>query len=72
MSLQLDISGCLTWVDEKGGFHREDGPAIIYPDGYTKYYINDTFLALNGPGIVYDNSFKNYYANAKKEFQNKY
>jgi hypothetical protein len=29
---------------KKGFFHREDGPAVIHPNGYKEYWINDEHL----------------------------
>jgi hypothetical protein len=36
----IDRYGDITWFNEAGKYHREDGPSIIYPDGSLYWYIN--------------------------------
>jgi len=31
------------WYDKVGNYHREDGPAIEWADGYKVYYTNGTY-----------------------------
>jgi hypothetical protein len=42
-------------------FHREDGPAIEYIDGYKWYYLNNQLHREDGPAIEWGNGFKSYY-----------
>ena len=30
---------------KNGQFHREDGPALVYDDGYKEYWLNDELIA---------------------------
>jgi len=40
------------WVKD-GLWHREDGPAIIYPDGKKEWRQNGEYHRLDGPAIIY-------------------
>ena len=34
-------NGHKSWVLPNGQLHREDGPAVIYPDGYSFLYLGN-------------------------------
>ena len=34
------FDGTTRYYNTKGEFHRENGPAVIYSDGYTEWWIN--------------------------------
>jgi hypothetical protein len=36
----VDIDGCITWYNELGEWHREDGPAVIYSGGNIDWWLN--------------------------------
>jgi hypothetical protein len=36
----IDEDGEHLWFNEAGEYHREDGPALIWPDGCAHWYIN--------------------------------
>ena len=44
------------WRNEQSLLHREDGPAVIWPDGYEEWYINGKRHRLDGPAIVGSNT----------------
>ena len=46
-------------------FHREDGPAIIYPDGVVEYYINGKKHRKDGPAVIYTNGILEYWIEGK-------
>ena len=49
--MEIDRYGNKTWKNERGHFHRDDGPAIEYADG-TKYWYRDGKLHReDGPAI---------------------
>lgn len=48
-----DMYGTKRWY-LNGEFHREDGPAIIYPDGDYRWYIHGQLISTTQTG------FKNY------------
>jgi hypothetical protein len=36
----LNVYGITTWYDEAGQLHKDDGPAIILPDGSVNWYLH--------------------------------
>jgi hypothetical protein len=36
----IDRNNEITWYNEAGAYHKEDGPAIIYPDGGGTWWLN--------------------------------
>lgn len=44
-------NGTLYWL-LNGDFHRENGPAIIYPNGGEEYYIHGAHHRIGGPAIT--------------------
>ena len=41
------------WYNEKGQYHRDDGPAIEYQNGSKEYYQNGLLHREDGPAIEY-------------------
>ena len=54
------------WKNENGQLHREDGPAVICPDGTQKWYINDKLHREDGPAIIYPSGRQYWYINGKQ------
>ena len=51
------------WLNGKR--HREDGPAVIYPDGTKEYWINGKLHREDGPAIIGPNGKEIWYKNGK-------
>jgi hypothetical protein len=51
------------WMNEKGEYHREDGPAIEWPGGNKYWYINNKLHREDGPAIEFVNGTKEWYRN---------
>jgi len=49
-----------------GKLHREDGPAIEWPNGNKEWYINDNLHRIDGPAIEYTDGSKHWYLNGKR------
>lgn len=49
-----------------GLFHRNDGPAVIYPDGTQHWYRNGQFHRDDGPAITYQDGAQFWYLNGKR------
>ena len=64
--LTVDCCGFEKWYNEKGQHHREDGPAIKYPDGTKKWYINGNCHRLDGPAVEWINGDKEWWINGKR------
>ena len=49
----------------KGKLHREDGPAVEYPDGTKQSYLNGSLHRLGGPAVEYSSGTKEWWVNGK-------
>ena len=59
-----DSDGTKRWK-LNGKYHREDGPAIEYPNGYKAWYLNDKLHRTDGPAIEFANGNKSWCINGK-------
>ena len=48
-----------------GQLHREDGPAIEYPNGHQFWYLNGLRHRENGPACEYDDGDKHWFLHGK-------
>jgi hypothetical protein len=46
-NLNITSVGERRWFDSNGQFHRVDGPAIEWPDGYNWWYLHDHKLTFD-------------------------
>jgi len=63
---EVDHRGVKIWLNKKGEEHREDGPAIIYPNGKEEYWINGYLHRTDGPAIDGPWGYKAYYQDGEK------
>ncbi len=56
-------NGDLFLYNDDNQFHCKDGPAIIYKNGSTEWYINGKLHRLDGPAIEFANGKKYWYIN---------
>jgi len=49
-----------------GKYHREDGPAIEYPDGHKQWWINGKLHRLDGPALERTNGTLEWYTRGKR------
>ena len=54
------------WYNERGQFHREDGPAMEWKDGTKIWYLNGKRHREDGPACELANGSKAWYLNGKK------
>jgi hypothetical protein len=73
--LEVDSHGN-KWYWKDNLLHREDGPAVEYPDGYKAYIQNGLYHREDGPAIIQENGIKNWYligkiinVKSQKEFE---
>ena len=52
-------------VNDKGHYHREDGPAVIYPNGDQFWLRNDKLHREDGPAVVYSDGKKHWYLDGR-------
>ena len=73
----VDEEGIIRFKNEKGEFHRTDGPAIEYNNGFKAWFINGLRHRIDGPAIVYNKNSLfygdiEYYLNGKKYSEEEY
>ena len=68
----LDESGSKIWYNEDKQHHREDGPAIIHPDGTKFWYINGKCHRLNGPAAIYHWGYQSWWVNGIEYTEEEY
>ena len=54
-SRKINLLGIVYYLNEKDHLHRENGPAIIYPNGYTAWYKNNERYRKSGPAVIFSN-----------------
>lgn len=60
----LRTDGVQEWrLDRK--LHREDGPAIVYPDGSFKWFLNGLLHREDGPAVIHSGGSMEWYQNGK-------
>ena len=63
------------WKNNKGQYHREDSPAVIWSDGTKHWYLNGKRHREDGPAIEYSNGYKEWYIDglnySEEEFNKK-
>ena len=65
MVTKQKFSDRIEYRNEKGEFHREDGPAIEWWDGTKFWYINGNRHREDGPVVEYSNGSKEWWINGQ-------
>ena len=63
---EINSDGAKIWRNQEGELHRDNGPAVIYPNGQQEYYQNECLHRLDGPAIVIPFLYYEYYQNGKR------
>ena len=50
---EIDLYGNKYWKNDKGEYHREDGPAIERVEGMKVWYVNGRHHRLDGPARIF-------------------
>ena len=64
-STKVEYEDRIEWHNEKGKLHREDGPAVQWPNGYKEWYLNGERHREDGPAIQWPDSSKFWYLSGK-------
>lgn len=48
------------YYNEQGQLHRVDGPAVEWPDGSKKWYLNGNLHSVEGPAILFGDGSTQY------------
>ena len=59
----VDENGLIEYKNEKGLYHRIDGPAIERPNGTKEWILNNKFHREDGPARILHNGMIYYYLN---------
>ena len=62
--MKVDSYGRKEWC-LNNEYHREDGPAIEWPDGSKHWYLNDKLHREDGSAIEYSNGTKRWFLNGE-------
>ena len=64
---RIDTSGKFYYSDkEMAVFHREDGPAVEFHDGFKMWFIDGNLHREDGPAIEYADGDKAWYIDGKR------
>ena len=58
--LHINGFGTKCWY-KSGKYHRDDGPAVIYPDGRQEWYKEGKWHRDDGPAVIYPNGVQRWY-----------
>ena len=61
----FSCNGDIFWT-KNGKLHREDGPAVIYPDGTQYWFISGKLHRENGPAVIYPDGRQYWYINGDR------
>jgi hypothetical protein len=53
----------MVYQNEKGQFHREDGPAREWTNGSKEWWINDAIRRIDGPAVTCVDSYIEWWVN---------
>jgi hypothetical protein len=70
LTFETDSKGTIRYHNAEGQLHNENGPAIVFVDGYKAYWINGKLHNPNGPAVVYPNGGKAYLINGERHNPN--
>ena len=59
----VDSHGTKIWKNKNGQYHRTDGPAIEYTDGYKSWYVNGFLHRTDGPACESADGYKSWWVN---------
>jgi len=60
-----DEGGYYAVRNRNGRLHRDDGPAIVYPDGKQYWYRNGRLHRDDGPAVVHPDGRQEWYRNGE-------
>lgn len=61
-----DYNGTQRWLDVNGKLHREDGPAVMYSDGYKAWLIHGESHRIDGPAVIRKDGSTEYWIHGIK------
>ena len=61
----VDEDKTIHWYNDKDEYHRLDGPAIEYADGYKAWLVEGKYHRLDGPAVEEADGDKEWWVNGK-------
>ena len=58
-------SGTVRWRDDEGRRHREDGPAVVWPDGTQYWFNHGRYHFAHGPSDLYASGSLRWYEDGR-------
>lgn len=58
------------WYNDKGEYHNENGPAIIWPDGTQFWFINGQAHRTDGPSYIGSDGYQSWCINGIRYHDN--
>ena len=58
---EVDEIGTRCYRNNAGKLHREDGPAVVFIDGYMEWWQNGQLHRIDGPAVEWANGTKEWY-----------
>ena len=58
-------NGIEIWRLPNGTYHREDGPAVIRPNGNNEWWVNGKRHRTDGPAIIRSDGYQEWWINGK-------
>ncbi len=65
-SIKTEYPNRIEYQNEKGEYHRLDGPSVEWNDGGKWWFINGQRHREDGPAIEYQDGYKAWYLNGLK------
>ena len=66
--IKIDTFGVIRYLKD-GVRHREDGPAVITPDGDKYWYKNGQYHRVDGPAIERVSGYRAWYNDGKLKYE---
>ena len=66
MMKEVDGFGYIRYHNSDGRHHREDGPAIIWPDGSTFWWLHGHLHREDGPAIIWPDGTEEWFLKGTK------
>lgn len=65
-SQRIEYANCVCWVNRKGQYHREDGPAVEWSSGRKVWMQNNQYHRTDGPAVEWADGTKEWWVEGKE------
>ena len=64
--IEIDRHRNEVWRNNKGQYHRVNGPAFIGDNGNKRWFFNGILHRIDGPAMEFTNSYKEWWVNGER------